>query len=386
MGKIISPGLLKIIALFLFWRILLIFCLLFALNFIPLGFRDRFLGGGFRNYQIAPELFSWANFDGEHYSAIAIHGYKALEQAFFPIFPALISFFSKPLIYDSFSAIMVTTIVGLIISNGSFLLALIYLWELIRLDYSKKISYLTILVLLLFPTSFYFGSLYNESLFLLLTVLSYLNARKGKWIWAGIFGFFASATRVFGVLLLPALLIEFYQQKKNLHLKALWLFLIPLGLIFYMFYQYLISGDPFAFYNLQTVVGEQHQKGVVLLPQVYFRYIKMLSTADMENPIYQTIILEFFVGIVFFLLPIYGYFKKIRISYLFYALAGFLLPAIQGSFSSAPRYILVLFPSFLAAALIISSWPKFFKITFFIISTLLLCLETILFLRGYWIA
>ena len=204
---------LKIILIFMSWRVLLIVIAILAINFIPLAFTDRFLGGGPIIFKISPHLFSWANFDGEHYLSLSLYGYKSLEQAFFPIYPLLISFFANPFSQTVLSAILSHTIVGLLISNVSFLLALFYLFKLIKIDYSKKIAIFTIFFIVYFPTSFFFGSLYNESLFLLMVVLTFLNARKGKWLQASIFGIIASATRTLGVLLLPALLIEVYQSK-----------------------------------------------------------------------------------------------------------------------------------------------------------------------------
>lgn len=375
----------KIILLFLSWRFLLFIVLLFAIHVVPLGSPDRFLGGGPINYQIVPELFAWANFDGEHYLSIAIFGYKGIEQAFFPAYPMFISFFAKPISSTFFSFLSNSALVGLIISNVSFLLSLLVLFKLITMDFSKKIAFATIVVYLLFPTSFYFGSVYNESLFLLLAVSSFYFARKGNWMLASIFGFIASATRVIGFLLLPSLLIEAYQQKSEIS-KVFWILLIPFGLILYMGYQYLTINDPIAFYHLQERVGPQHQQGIILLPQVYYRYIKMLSTISFDQPIYQTIILEFFSGILFFFLPIYGYFKKIRFSYLLFAMLGFLLPNIQGSFSSLPRYVLVLFPSFLVMGLWINSISKVLKIIVLFSLGFMLLMETALFLRGYWIA
>lgn len=381
----LSSDIIKIILLFLIWRLTLFIISILAIQFIPLAQEDRFLGGGPKNFPISPEVFSWANFDGEHYLSIAIFGYKMLEQAFFPVYPKLISFFAQPFSYDFFSTLLSSTIIGLLISNASFLLALIFLFELISIDFSKKICFITILVLLVFPTSFYFGSLYNESLFLLLSVMSLYFARKKKWFLASIFGMVSAATRVFGILLLPTLFIEAYAQKGKLS-KIFWLFLIPLGLGGYMLYQYLSFGDPLAFYNLQKIVGEQHQSGIVSLPQVYFRYLKMILTVDKLNPIYQTIWLEFIIGLLFFALPIIGYFKKIRLSYLFYAMSGFLLPTIQGSFSSLPRYVIVFFPSFLALALWLECKPRFIKILTIILFIGLLFIETTMFLRGYWVA
>lgn len=379
-----SP-ILKIILSFLTWRIALFLTLIFAINFVPLGSTDRFLGGGPLNYRIAPEIFAWANFDGEHYLSIAMFGYKEFEQAFFPVYPALISFLSKSFSSDIFSLLLGSTLIGLLISNLSLILALIVLYKLIILDFPKKIAFSTILVYLFFPTSFYFASVYNESLFLLLSLSSFYFARKKNWFLASIFGFIAAGTRVFGFLIFPALIIEVFQQKEKKS-KAFWIILIPLGLVFYMIYQYITVEDPLAFYNLQEKVGEQHQKGIVLLPQVYYRYINILTTVDSSQPIYQTAFLELVVGILFFLLPIYGYHKKIRLSYLFFAMMGFLLPSIQGSFSSLPRYVLILFPSFMALGIWFSGISRMLKIVILFSLGLVLLLEATLFFRGYWVA
>ncbi|MDP3973548.1 MAG: mannosyltransferase family protein [Candidatus Daviesbacteria bacterium] len=380
-----KKDLLKIIYIFLTWRVLLILFLFFAITSVPLGYKDRFLGGGANLYSLSPQLFSWANFDGEHYLSIAYIGYRGLEQAFFPVYPMLISFLSKPFVNDIYSSLVFGTVVGIIISSVAFFLALIILWKTIRIDYSKNIAFLTLTALILFPTSFYFGAVYSESIFLLLSVLSFYFAKRNKWVMASIFGFIASATRIFGLLLLPALLIEAYQRRIPFK-KIVWLFIIPLGLGVYMLYQNLTVGDPLAFYHLQKIVGEQHQSGLTILPQVYFRYLKMLLTVDMANPIYQTILLEFVVGIVFFLLPIYGYFKKVKLSYLFYAMVGFLLPSIQGSFSSVPRYVIVFFPSFLIIALWLEKLPQVLRLIIFLGMSIALFVETTLFLRGYWVA
>ncbi|MEK7616924.1 MAG: mannosyltransferase family protein [Patescibacteria group bacterium] len=384
-AKLSKHPLFIILTLFIAWRIFLTLAGVFAVSNVPLMNKDRFLGGGSQNYHLEPLFFSWANFDGEHYLSISIHGYKFLEQAFFPVYPTLISFFAKPFYNDLFSANVFSILAGLLTSNIAFFFALVILWELIRIDYSQNLAYLTIILLLIFPTSFYFGALYNESLFLLFSVLSFYTFRKGMLLKSSFLGALSSATRVFGIILFPAFLVEIWQQK--MYRKIIfWLFFIPVGLGMYMLYQYFTFDDPLAFYNLQTIVGEQHTAGITLLPQVYFRYIKMLLTVDMQNPIYQTILLEFSLGIIFFLLPIYGFFKKIRLSYLIYAMVGFLLPTIQGSFSSTPRYIIVFFPSFLAAAIWLNSKPNILKVIILSVSIILLFIESVLFLRGYWVA
>ncbi len=380
----ISSDFIKVVTLFLSWKLVLLLFLVISFNFHLFPTTNNYLGGGGINY-ILPEIYSWANFDGEHFLSIAKFGYKPLEQAFFPLYPALMSLLQIDLVDTRYNPFFNLVFIGLIISHLAFLVALLFLWKLIKEDYSGQTSFGTILVMLLFPTSFYFGAVYSESIFLLLTVLSFYFARRSNWWLAGIFGFFASLTRVFGVLLLPALLIEAYQQKQS-YKKIIGLALIPLGLLSYMIYDWYFFGDPLAFYNLQTVVGEQHQKGIVLLPQVLYRYIRILLTFDPANILYQTILLEFFVGILFFILPIYGFIKKVRLSYLFYAFTGFLLTTVQGSFSSLPRYVIVLFPSFLILYLIFSKSSLPLKIILALGALILLGFETMLFLKGYWVA
>lgn len=378
MNKLLKNEDLKLI--FLSWRIFLFLPLLFAVNLIPLQDNPNFLGGGLKNYLVFPYLFSWANFDGEHYLAIAKFGYKGLEQAFFPIFPLLVS-----LVKPISSGYFLLTSFALLISNVAFLASLFALQKLITLDYKKETALWVVICLLVFPTSFFFGAVYNEGLFLLFSVLAFYFARKQKWFFASVLGGVASATRIFGLFLLPAFLIELYLQKRSWK-NIGWFVLIPLGLSLYMFYQWLTVGDPLAFYHLQKIVGEQHQSGLTLLPQVYFRYLKILLTTSPDNPIFQTIILELIIGISFFVLPIIGFFQKIRWSYLFYALISFLTPTIQGSFSSVPRYVLVFFPSFLVLALILEKMPKWVKISYIFLSTAWLFIETSLYLRGYWVA
>lgn len=382
---LLSKDIRKIVGLFLLWKVFLFFLLFLAFWLVPLGNKDRFLGGGLIHYQRLPQVFAWANFDGEHYLSIAIFGYKGLEQAFFPVYPKLIELISKPFHYNLQTALLSSAIAGLVISNLFFLGALIVLWKLIRIDYSEKIATWTLIVIIIFPTSFFFAAVYNESLFLFLSVASFYFARKQNLLMASIFGAVASATRIFGIFLLPALLIEGWVQKYR-RAKLLWLLLVPSGLVLYMLYLWVSVGDPIAFYHLQRLVGEQRYSGFTNIAQTYFRYIKMLLTVDINNPIYQIVVLEFVTGIIFLLLLIYGYFKKIRLSYIFYGVSGYILSTAQGSLSSAPRYFLILFPCFLVLAIFLSNIPKLVRNILLFISLVSLSAETMLFLRGYWVA
>lgn len=198
-------------------------------------------------------------------------------------------------------------------------------------------------------------------------------------------GILACSTRVFGVLLLPALLIDVFIDRKSFS-KWYPLLFIPLGLLLYMIYLYATVGDPLAFYTLQSLIGEHRQKGIILFPQVVYRYLNILVHYQKIDIFLATFLLEFFSTLLFFIIPIWAFFKKVRWSYIFYSLASLLLPTIQGSFSSGARYVLVIFPVFMMMAMIIEKWPKLSQRMLFLLSAVLLFLFTILFVRGYWVA
>lgn len=371
---------LAIFLMVLLWKILLLFTLIFSFEFIPL-YSPHLLGGGIDNYLTKFYFFPWANFDGEHFVALAQFGYQQYTQAFFPLYPWLISFGR----YFSGDTLFSLTAGGIAVSSLALVGALIFLYKLLRLDYDRMFSLGVIGILLLFPTSFYFNAVYSESLFLMLITGSFFFFRKKKYFWSGVFGFLASLTRVFGILIFMSLFIEILIYKVPLR-KSFWIFLIPFGLFSYMTYLYYSVGDPLAFYNLQLIVGEQHQRGIVLFPQIIYRYLKIILGTDSLSPLFTTVLLELFSGIAFLILPLIGLFKKLRLSYIFFAFFGYLLPTIQGSFSSLPRYVLILFPSFIVIALLIKPLPKAVKICLFLMSLVLLILEASLFLRGYWVA
>lgn len=378
--KKIEPNYFSIISLFITWKVLMLFILIVAFEAIP-TYSLNYLGGGLNNYLYKYYIFPWSNFDGEHFTSIAYFGYQELQQAFFPLYPKLMT--ASMHIFGNNIEIAART--GFLISFFAFPAALIFFYKLLKLDYTPRFALGVIAILLLYPASFYFNAIYTESLFLLLITGSFYFFRTKNYFWAGVFGFLASLTRVFGVLLFFSFLIEIFVNKLPVK-KTFWILLIPMGLLSYMTYLYFSIGDPFAFYNLQLVVGEQHQRGVVLFPQVVYRYSKMVLGIDTVSPLLTTILFEFATGIIFMLLPIIGLFKKVRLSYLFFAFFGYVLPTIQGSFSSLPRYVLILFPSFIVMGLVIKNLPTSLKIGLGLISFFLLIIETALFLRGYWVA
>lgn len=384
-----------IIIVFLLWRVFLILPLLIGEATIPYREQDGYtrIWKFIKPYPPVNSvlLYPWANFDGVHYLAIAGEGYSA-NGRFFPLYPIsiwlLTAVFGGAAVYSAFPFFS-----GLILSNLFFLLALIALSKLIILDYSKEIAKKTILFLLLFPTSFFFVSLYSESLFLLLALLSFYIARKGRWWVAGIVGLLLSTSRLVGILILPSLLLELCLQSKDLFhkkdykqlmLKALPLLLIPLGLFSFMVYSNIKWQDPINFIHAQGTLANGRSVETFVFPlQTLFRYFKIFIDFNLQQFEWWVALLEVVCTLLAGFLIFIGYKQKIRASYLLFAFLCFIIPIISGTLSGMPRYVLILFPIFFSLALLKN---KKFLYLYAAISIPLLFLLTLLFSKGYFIA
>ncbi len=281
-------------------------------------------------------------------------------------------------------------VVGNAVANLSFVAGLIGLYKLVSLDHPAKISKLTIIVLLLFPTSFYFVTLYTESLFFALAVWSFWYARKGRWFASSILAILLCATRFVGLIILPALAVEWFLQNRNkknvLKTFPSILLTIPTGLLAYMYYLQRTVGEMFAFFNNLSSFGEQRSDHLIMLPQVFYRYIvKILPNLNTTFfPVIFTTVLEFAVGVIFLMISTYSFFVQ-RFSYATFLFLGYLIPTFSGSFSSLPRYVIILFPVYILTAKYLSK-SKFLLFVFCLLSGILLIISFSLFARGYWVA
>jgi len=410
----VLPG--NILLIFIIWRTFLF--LLAWLGQLLLPFAPSF---PYSDVLLIPSglsqwIWPFANFDGVHYLTIAKFGYSAqFTQVFFPLYPLLLKFLM--FIFPFLNPI----IIGLFISNLFFLLLLFILWKLLKLDYkSKQINWI-LLFFIFFPTSFFFGSLYTESLFFLLVISSFYASRAKKWWIAAILGTLASATRFVGIFLLPALLWEWNTEFKikNLKLKIITatpgsrysgtkqdtkllkfiksifhfpfsilhspiLYLVPLGLLSYIVYLQVVFGDPLYFWHAQPIFGAQRSgEAIILLPQVIWRYFKILATVPNYQYDFWVAVWELSSIIISYLLLIIATVLKVRPSYLIFSFLVVTIPTLTGTLSSMPRYILQAFSIYIVLGMIKSTA---IKISLLFFSILLLALFTILFTSGRWVS
>lgn len=391
-----------VVLAFVIWRVALIIVSLFVSRFFEL--QPNFLGGGRSAYLENPVFWSMANFDGQHYLNISQNGYGLGEYAFFPLYPLIIKYMG--MLFGG--SLELLNFYGQIISNAAALLGVVGFYRLARMDLSKESSRLALILLLVFPASFYFAAVYTESLFFALLVWAFYYARIRKFRTASIIGFFLAVTRPVGIFLFPAMWLEAYYGK-NLRLDSTASqintrgfptkfirdvmssfppasLLIPAGLGIYMLYLKNRVNDSLAFFHQIAVYGEQRSTTLVLLPQVLYRYVfKILPNLNFNYfPGIFFTLLEFGISLLYLPAIIMLLFKS-RPSYFAFSILAYLLPTLTGSFSSMPRYLLVLFPIyiFLAERLIRS---KIMVFAFCFISSILLVISLSLFERGYWIS
>ncbi|MCR4305920.1 MAG: hypothetical protein NUV73_02445, partial [Candidatus Daviesbacteria bacterium] len=190
--------------------------------------------------------------------------------------------------------------------------------------------------------------------------------------------------RFVGIAILPALLYEYFTNEKINTKEVGLLLLAPLGLIAYSIFNYYEWNNFLYFIQAQGELGNNRSvSSIVLFPQTIFRYIKILSTVPVSSYNWGIALLELASFLFTAVLLYFAWKKKIRTSYLIFSLISFAIATGTGTFSALPRYVITIFPIFMALALVKNRISKF---VYIIISPVLLGILLMFFLRGYYVA
>jgi len=318
--------------------------------------------------------------DGNSYTFIATHGYVTTgsEKSFIvfpPLYPLCIKFLTILGINPTLS--------GLLISNIFFVGAMLILFKLILLDYHKKMAYFTIVLISLFPTTFFFSVAYPESLFVFLFAISFHLARKRKYLFSFLAGGLTVITRPFGIIIFPALICYLFIQK-DLNIKKLALLGVMFGLpIFvYLLINYSLFSNPFAFL---LFLKHNWQKSFSFpWNGILASWKRGIFTPELSG-------YKFFVGygeavastLAWVLIPFGIKHWGLKSPYLIYLFLATILFTSTGFILSAPRYLLSIPPFFILFAKIIDS-HKILKSLWIIMSVALLFYISYEFTWGHW--
>jgi len=239
------------------------------------------------------------------------------------------------------------------------------------------------------PMAFFLSAVYSEALYLALSIGLFWSAREGRWAYVGLLGALASATRSTGVVLLvPAVILYLYGPRRDrapdhprapdhsragrsallpryrLRGNALWLALVPAGLVLYGAYLGLSGGDALAPLSAQ---GEwsRHFAGPYVavwdgLKAAFegARQLISMQRAHVYFPVggespfvaasHNLILFAFLVAAV---PAVVGVLRKLPFAYGAYLLVALALPlsypVATQPLMSLPRFLLVLFPLFI---------------------------------------
>jgi hypothetical protein len=287
--------------------------------------------------------------DAYWYLAIARDGYdpSGRDAAFFPAYPFLTRAVDEVSPVGEVGS-------ALLVSNFAFLGALIVMHALTRREYSDVVARRAVLLLAVFPTSFFFFAPYSESLFLLLTLMTFWWSRQDRWVLAACAAACAIATRPTGVLLVPCLLLDAIDTRPHTTglPQRIASSLAPLlALVAYGIWWYLRDGD-----LLSPLHAQDSWMRSLAFPLITLANATKLGIEGIGDArgIYWTgdVLLTLCV-----LVPLAIAWRRLAPPFLGYATLSLLLPLTYPlparPLLSVPRFVIVIFPAFWAMALLL---------------------------------
>ena len=293
----------------------------------------------------------WARWDSGWYMGIVRDGYELQGRivatqsnfAFFPLFPYLVKG-ATWLLPASARTDVASLAIGVVLSNLFLALGLLLVHRLVAATQaSERLARRTVLYMLLFPASFFFGCFLTEATFLALSVTAMWAAYRRIWWAAGAAGGLLALARPNGVLVLAPLLAAYLAsrdwQPRRVRTDVLWLLLTPAGLVSYMVALLPITGDLLAPIRIQAAWGK----------------ISSLPWETLFEPRYPfpvTTVVERWLVISLLVVAVRSFWLLRDKSQCVYAAVMLLPPLFSGVLNSQARYAAPLFPLFVALAVL----------------------------------
>ena len=325
-------------------------------------------------------LAIWNRWDAPHYLDLARMGYvsegvEARWIVFFPLYPWLVRVSSLFLRDELLAAFFVSGVAS--VAAG------LLLYRLARADGEpEEVARGAVFYLLVFPTAYFLHIGYNESLFLALALGAFLAARSRCWWAAGLLGGLAALTRINGVVLLPALAFEAWDEYRSAGRRArvewLWLLLVGGGFGVYLFINWWVLGDPRAFLKMQ---GDHWFKSPTW-PWVGIKGAWNATRGRTPSDALMVGWQELFFILLGLGLTVWAW-LRLRASYAVWMTCNWLMWTSTKFALSVPRYTLVLFPAFILLGRLRASHPAW-GAAVVVWSLLMLALFAARFAQGYW--
>jgi len=248
----------------------------------------------------------------------------------------------------------------------------------------------SVVYLLVFPAAYYLAIGYSEALYLVCVLAAFLFAREEKWGLSGLAAGVAGLTRLHGVLLIVPLGYEYLRQhqwrwRSIFKPPVLGVLGAPLGVLAFNVYLNLQFGQPTNYFSPYFEIQALFFKGIrteafPTFPGTTFaNYLHGLLT---NVPSTESVAVM--AAMILLLALTVETFARLPGVYGVYMLTVALFSLIGGDLISMPRFVVPMFPAFIALALIGRS-PRLDRVIL-IVSLSLQGILALMFTKGYWIA
>ena len=308
-------------------------------------------------------LDMWYRWDAGFYTSIATYGYDwvnerrpADDMAFLPLYPLatkLVSGLTATGCALSPYLSTCATLGGLAVSNAALLAALLLLFDLARRRYGRLAAWRAALLLLVSPISVFLSAPYTESLFLLLSLLTFWLLERDHFALAVIVACAACLTRSVGVALFVPL--AWYAWRGNpasrVYRGAL-AFVPPLLFAGYILLAGVSVGDPLAYFKTYDAVWGRTAGTPIQAFTVYF------SGQDVSWFGWQLSWIDLILTLVYLGLAALLLARAETRVYGLFALFALLIPIASGTLIGMPRFGAVIFPFYILLAKWADRRPK----------------------------
>ena len=304
-----------------------------------------------------PQELKWFSvfktWDGQHYLYLSQQGYvpEQMSNAFFPLWPWLIRAGTTLVGGNSL-------LVAMVLAHVFSLVVLVLFYKLVRHLYSARMAFRAGVLLLTFPTAFYLHLPYSEALFLCLVVGGIYALVRRRWLWAAGLWYLMPLARVQGMLMIVPLIVEMVVS----HRKARRISMLPymfvggafmLGVATYFLFMQLGTGSWNGGFAALKFYGNYYSLSLLLKPWEWVRLNFLESFLVLHGYRFSVIDRLFFA--VFLLVLALGWRRMGKMLMSVMMVLG-LVVALSGTFTSYPRYLLVVFPMYIVLARVLGRW------------------------------
>lgn len=312
-----------------------------------------------------PAAEPWLRWDALWFLHTARDGYVLTPGAqsnpsVFPLYPLLIAALGR--------AGLPPVWCGVLISNlclfGAVFVMLLLGWR----RAGRAAAVRACVALLVFPPAFVLSGVYSESLFLFCALCAFYFADRREWAGAGLCGFAAAFTRVTGVALVLPLAVVFFMRRPRGEsaARALWLLLPPAAALVFLAYLHAATGSWTAYFDAQS----QWDK-TVAPPWVGLGW-EVVGGSWRLDKVLNVASFALFAALAA------AAWRRFGAAWGLYAALGVFIPACSSRWIGMPRYMLVLFPAFIALGALLKDRRAFAAWAIASAALMLLCFREFL--------